>query len=226
MQSAFGSKSPVGDDWPAYLLCWMLAPVIFFTVARNILPTYVLPGLAGFALLAAGMWDSAAPGEVKDRVAWLGTLAPIVFAGIVWLYWPNAGIQSQKELIATYQNLNSPQKPLPLLYLDRRPYSAEFYSRGRAKKIVGHPELRAFLARRTEAYFVAQRWLFDGLPPDIRAHLQLVTQLRTGTHVLLRTKYDHPVAQVSPRPGSDSAGSGSRGQTGGSALQAAGAVTK
>lgn len=223
--SSAPSSVSADDGWLVYLWCWMLAPVVFFTLARNILPTYVLPGLAGFALLAAGMWHSAAPGDAKNRVAWLGVLAPAVFAGIVWLYWPTAGIQSQKELIATYQNLGSPQKPMPLLYLNRRPYSAEFYSHGQAKKIVGDTELRAFLARRTEAYFVAQRRLFDGLPPDIRAHLQPVAASRIGSHVLLRTRYDDRVVRISPRPG-HSAGSGSRGQPGDLALQPAGAVTK
>ncbi len=226
MRSTFGSISPASDHWPAYLLCWMLAPVIFFTAARNVLPTYVLPGLAGFALLVAGMWDSHASGGSKGRVAWLGILTPIAFAGIVWLYWPYAGIQSQKELITAYQRLNTSTNPAPLLYLDRRPYSAEFYSRGRAKKIVGHPELRKLLAQREDAYFVAQRWLFDGLPPDIRVHLQLVTASRIGTHVLLHTRYGDRAAQVPSQPSNDSAGSGSRGQSGGPALQPAEAVTK
>ena len=41
------------DGWILYLLLWTVFPMIFFTLAGNILWTYTLPGLPAFALLMA-----------------------------------------------------------------------------------------------------------------------------------------------------------------------------
>jgi 4-amino-4-deoxy-L-arabinose transferase-like glycosyltransferase len=46
-------SSPQLSDWQSYLLCWMLAPLLFFTLSGNILWTYVITGLPAFALLLA-----------------------------------------------------------------------------------------------------------------------------------------------------------------------------
>jgi len=44
-------KGLLGDGWRSYLLMWVLAPMVFFSFAGNVLWTYVLPGLPAFALL-------------------------------------------------------------------------------------------------------------------------------------------------------------------------------
>lgn len=41
------------DDWRALLWCWLLIPLLFFCCARSVLPTYALPALPPFCLLAA-----------------------------------------------------------------------------------------------------------------------------------------------------------------------------
>jgi 4-amino-4-deoxy-L-arabinose transferase-like glycosyltransferase len=46
----------VGDPWQSYLLLWVIAPMLFFTLSGNVLATYVLPGLPAFALLLAILW--------------------------------------------------------------------------------------------------------------------------------------------------------------------------
>ena len=40
--------------WQGYLLIWALTPLLFFTLARNIMLPYVLPGLPAAAILAGG----------------------------------------------------------------------------------------------------------------------------------------------------------------------------
>lgn len=45
---------PALTHWQRYLVCWMLAPMIFFSLSGNILWTYVISGLPAFALLLAG----------------------------------------------------------------------------------------------------------------------------------------------------------------------------
>ena len=41
--------------WQGYLLIWALTPLLFFTLARNIMLPYVLPGLPAAAILAGAM---------------------------------------------------------------------------------------------------------------------------------------------------------------------------
>jgi 4-amino-4-deoxy-L-arabinose transferase-like glycosyltransferase len=41
------------DPWLAYVLIWGLVPPLFFTLARQVLYTYVLPGLPGLAIATA-----------------------------------------------------------------------------------------------------------------------------------------------------------------------------
>jgi 4-amino-4-deoxy-L-arabinose transferase-like glycosyltransferase len=41
------------DPWLTYALVWGLAPAVFFTMARQILVTYLVPGFAGLALATA-----------------------------------------------------------------------------------------------------------------------------------------------------------------------------
>jgi 4-amino-4-deoxy-L-arabinose transferase-like glycosyltransferase len=45
------------DPWLAYVLFWGLVPPVFFTLARQLLFTYLLPGIPGLALAAAVAMD-------------------------------------------------------------------------------------------------------------------------------------------------------------------------
>lgn len=44
---------PSVSAWQTYLICWFLAPLVFFTFSGNILWTYVISGMPAFALLLA-----------------------------------------------------------------------------------------------------------------------------------------------------------------------------
>jgi 4-amino-4-deoxy-L-arabinose transferase-like glycosyltransferase len=50
---------PKISNWQSYLLCWMLAPLLFFTFSGNILWTYVITGLPAFAVLLASPPEGA-----------------------------------------------------------------------------------------------------------------------------------------------------------------------
>src|SRR6185503_504317 len=51
-----GLRAFAADRWRVYVALWAVAPIVFFTPARNVLITYVLPGMPAFALLFADMW--------------------------------------------------------------------------------------------------------------------------------------------------------------------------
>lgn len=179
------------DGWFLYLLCWMLAPVVFFTMARNILPTYVLPGLIGFGLLTAEVWEQRQSREPTTPVQGLGLVSPMLVVVLVLVVWPYSGFQSQREIVSAYRTAR--QKDIPLVYFMQRPYSAEFYSRGSAREIDDVAELRRYMAQPTPTYIAIKQTVFEHLPGDLRTRLTTVMTSRTGEFVLLRQEPAQPL---------------------------------
>jgi 4-amino-4-deoxy-L-arabinose transferase-like glycosyltransferase len=58
-------RDAAADHWLDYVLIWALVPAVFFTFARQLLATYLLPGFAGLAVLAGVAL--AAKGEAGSR---------------------------------------------------------------------------------------------------------------------------------------------------------------
>ena len=170
------------DDWVAYLLLWSCWPMVFFTFAGNILWTYVLPGLPAFALLMAEMWVSSGDVPVgtiaeskqgKWMIPLAGLTSPLVF--MLWLFFAAFGLISTKKcqdrLIAQYEAVQT-QMSSELIYLFKRPYSAEFYSRGLARNVMTLNEAEAFLGDRTQDFFAVKKSRFDKLPVPFRFRLE------------------------------------------------------
>ena len=62
LRSRSNGQRWVRNDWQRYLLCWMIAPLLFFTFSTNILWTYVITGLPAMALLlASGQGEQEVP---------------------------------------------------------------------------------------------------------------------------------------------------------------------
>ncbi|MDR7098809.1 4-amino-4-deoxy-L-arabinose transferase-like glycosyltransferase [Lysobacter niabensis] len=176
--------SLAGDGWGLYLVCWALAPAVFFTMCRNILPTYVLPGLVGFGCLVAEAWEQRISQRPSPWILQLSTWAPVLFALLVMVAWPRVGFQSQKEIVTACEASLTRR---PLFILDqRRQYSADFYARGRIQHVDGDDQLRRVLAEHQIAYIGARRPTFDQLPEDLRAELTVVTTTYNGQYLLLR----------------------------------------
>lgn len=184
-----GQLAPVAlqadDGWRLYLLCWMLAPLVLFTPARNILPSYVLPGLIGFGLLTAEAWQARTAPMPRDRLAACGLVMPVAIALVVWLIWPRVGFESQKPMLLAYQQDWAAQAP-SLIYYRQRPFSAEFYSHGRAERIDALPALEARLAAPSAHYVVTTVQALRTLPEPLRRQLQRLVTSRDGRYVLLR----------------------------------------
>lgn len=128
--------------WQRYLLLWALWPLIFFTAARNILWTYVLPSLPAMALLAAGWLERRTPPGRSD--AWIaGGLALTLLTGVIEL---TVGLRTgrfdratARSVVRAYEAARGPGEPLA--FLGRRPYSAVFYAQGRADLVADAPAL-------------------------------------------------------------------------------------
>jgi 4-amino-4-deoxy-L-arabinose transferase-like glycosyltransferase len=130
-------KSPE-SAWHGYLLCWTLAPMVFFSFAGNILPPYVLPGMPAFAWLVTQLLvqvPATTPGRRIPGLITAAAIAPITLVILIGFYASDRlAIRSEKPLVGLFNELASHESML-LHYFGQRPMSAAFYSRGTVKSL-------------------------------------------------------------------------------------------
>lgn len=118
---------------------WVTAALftpVFFTFSANILWTYVLPSLAGFSILAAMLAQEVRARYSIPRVKLVtaAALVPlVVLAGSV-VVWINPDLRNTERELVRYVE-RQPESSSPLFYLSELPFSARFYSSGRARAI-------------------------------------------------------------------------------------------
>ena len=166
----------VHDRWQCYLLLWTIAPMLFFMLSRNILATYVLPGIPAFALLLAALWRTPASGarEVRAPARYAtaaGLILSIGFAAVILVMRPRFDAElSQRALVRSYESKRADIGE-HLVYVGREPISAEFYSRGKAILVHDNAALVPYLED-AHADFVALRARdLAALSPAVRARL-------------------------------------------------------
>ena len=161
-------------SWHLYLLLWGLTPCVFFTFSGNILWTYVLPGLPALALLGA-TWLGRQSLVVRANQLLACGLGLTMIAFAAFLYDLQIGgqneVRSQKSLVADYASRSLGDEAL--IYLRLRPYSATFYSRGKAERARDVTQLTAKLAQKPA--FVAVKIIdLPNLTPELRQKLKLL----------------------------------------------------
>ena len=130
-----------------YLLAWSTAPCLFFSISGNILWTYVLPALPAMALLAA-RWLS-----LDTRKRWINT---VVGAGVLAMGLLVAafftreqfadGWKSAKTVVLAQQAIAPDQS---LFFIGDLPYSASFYSQGKARAVADNAGFLKLMERGT-----------------------------------------------------------------------------
>ncbi|MEQ8820141.1 MAG: glycosyltransferase family 39 protein [Sumerlaeia bacterium] len=137
----------VRDPLHLFFLLWFLSPLIFFTFSGNIILTYVLPGLSGFALLGlriAGQASRASDSRPatttrfvhRPAFHWaLAGFTPVMFLFAALAILPALGERkSHKSLVEALPFFGAPSGT-PLYYFEDMPYSADLYSGGNAHMI-------------------------------------------------------------------------------------------
>ena len=154
------------NSWRLYCLLWMLSPLLFFTFSANLIWTYALPSLAGFALLLADCFELP-----KYRTV-LASCVPLSFMGLVIAcQFPNVDfLASQKSLVSAYTQVAQPQEQL-VYFLDR-PYSAEFYLQGKAVFETEIAQLQTSLASPNHNFYVVRKESVDFLPETVKSRLE------------------------------------------------------
>jgi 4-amino-4-deoxy-L-arabinose transferase-like glycosyltransferase len=176
------------DPWLGYLIAWALAPFVFFTLARNTLLTYVAPAMPALALLTAHVLRNLQFDRFRLRIPLLAALTPLVFTAIIaaiQIAPRSVPMPSQVNIVRAYEGLRVGPR-YNLIYLFDRPYSADFYTRGRAKLAKTTDGVIAAIEQADDPYFAISINRFGILPAALRERLETITSAN-GT-LLLRPR--------------------------------------
>ncbi|MFA5940891.1 MAG: glycosyltransferase family 39 protein [Sinimarinibacterium sp.] len=162
--------SPDTRSWRIYVLCFTLSPCVFFTFAGSVLPTYVLPGMPALALYAAEFWPTRNPQRDARRAALTAIALPVLFAiAVPFLDTRIAADKSQRDLL---EHLPSGAS---VIYYPKRPFSAQYYSQGRALVAGDEKRLEALLGEKSDSYLATRADL--GLPTNVASHYVPIAQV-------------------------------------------------
>ena len=153
-----------------YLMAWSVSPCLFFTMSGNILWTYVLPALPATALLAARWLSTDSRGRFINTVVGAGVVAMAVLVAAFFMREQfNDSWKSAKAVVLAHQANGAKQ---PLLFVGDLPYSASYYSQGKAKALTNEAELikRMDSSRVLVALNPDQ---IKALSPELQARLRL-----------------------------------------------------
>ena len=118
--------------WRTYLWTWALVTPIFFTLAGNILWTYLLPCLAPWVILLSYRFTEEKSNQGDFLIA--SALVPVVMFALSFNESLISKSMNQKPLISYWQEMNE-SNSIPLFYFYKRLYSGEFYSNNQAKHV-------------------------------------------------------------------------------------------
>lgn len=187
------AQPPWRDDWQLYLLLWTLTPLLFFSAARNILPTYALTGLPAFALLSAEWLRSdPQPDSSFSRLLRWGAAGMLLLILVALVMVTGLGIgpaeRSQQKLVEAYRRDQQAgdQTDGQLIYLGHRPYSAEFYSGGTALLAGDLQEATTLLAKAGYDYLVIEKTRWADLPASFTSGFSPLAEIKR--FYLLREK--------------------------------------
>ncbi|WP_325097015.1 glycosyltransferase family 39 protein [Marinomonas ostreistagni] len=110
----------------SFLMLWLLSPMILFTMAGNILPAYVLPGIPALGLLLAMLFE-------KRDVNWFSGISMVLpLLLMIMMLVLNLGKADTRSDRIIFSKVKD---GAPTFYLNERPFSGQFYSHGQAKLI-------------------------------------------------------------------------------------------
>jgi 4-amino-4-deoxy-L-arabinose transferase-like glycosyltransferase len=127
----------IRDNQLRYLLCWTLAPAIFFTFTRNVLWTYVLPALPACSIIIAEIFRNELIGTNRSLKSFsaIALIVPAVMIGFITLISIGKIAPPSGKLLHDQVSRLDGWRPGALAYVVDRPYSGQFYELGRAPKI-------------------------------------------------------------------------------------------
>ncbi|MGB7391274.1 ArnT family glycosyltransferase [Marinomonas sp.] len=140
------------NGFGCFLLCWLLAPLLLFTFAGNILLTYVMPALPAAALLVVHYHHQKALPSWLYGVGFITPAILIVFIGALHFHYGDA--RSEANIMTSWK-AQKEHADADLFYLRHRAFSAELYSAGKA--LQRSRALNSWLPSQHQPFFIVQR---------------------------------------------------------------------
>lgn len=184
-------KGALTDPVTSYLVGWSAFTVLLFTAASNLLWTYVLPAIPAFAILMGRVLSAWQEGSLQQRFwapRYLCSLPVLLVPGAIFLVAlavmirPNM-FNTERELVRYVQDTAGPEAKL--WYINNRPFSARYYSRGKAELVpMGEVEYRVNLMDE-DIYMAVPKRQFDQLQGQLPISRR-PTHVESKRYVLVR----------------------------------------
>lgn len=118
----------------SFSLFWLISPLLMFTMAGNILPAYVLPGIPALGLLAAILVVE------KDWKWFTGVALILPTVLLIALVLLNTGMENNKSDRVFFE---AQTEQLETYYASSRPFSGQYYSLGKAVEVDSPEKIEA-----------------------------------------------------------------------------------
>lgn len=136
-----------GQLWPRYLALWAVLPVVFFTPARNIIWTYVLPALPACALIITALlrrysqrpWRATLAGAALVFAGALGGGAAVLRSGALEQASARQAVQQCRQAQAVNGAMPA------MVFVGLHAFSSDFYTGGQAIRIAKPEDLARYL---------------------------------------------------------------------------------
>ena len=145
----FSAIKPNYQPLLPYMLSWVIAPMLLFTMAGNILAIYVMPGFAALAIVIAITAD-----KKKCALYIAGASFVLVSVTLTAVVTGTLNKSSESELLGRDRTFDQNAR---LYYWQHRPFSAQFYSKGQAQLISTEQELSNLFAEHKPFYLVLRK---------------------------------------------------------------------
>jgi hypothetical protein len=165
------------DGWMSYWLISMLAPLVFFTFASNIIYPYVFPCLPAFALFFTEVWRRSNSSLNNSRwIIYLSLICGLSFLAVTLTFElkPEWIAKTQKPVIQSWMS-QDPRVGSNLIYWGNNiDYSGQFYSAGKARATQNVVELCKLLSNHLDNYLVINSKAIEEIPKVLYSKFTLV----------------------------------------------------
>ena len=172
-------KTYLKDPWLVFLTLCVLTPCLFFTLCRNIMPTYNSPGVIFLALFIASIWNQI---TFKKTLLSLSLIAPSLLLLSYFYLYPKGHLENimrtDKKIISIYKDTKK-ESPIPLFYWKKKSYSSQFYNQKYIPVIKTLKELRS---KTSQSFFIIVK-------KEENAHIPTSLQKKFALIVFAQNKY-------------------------------------
>jgi 4-amino-4-deoxy-L-arabinose transferase-like glycosyltransferase len=182
LQPWSSASAQFSDPWTRFLLIWAIAPLVFFTFARNGGLPYALPSLPPVALLITQFLTENGYKNRTSFILLFSSLMPAVLAVVtatMFLLPDVALLPTQRQTLLRWALLRKPADE-KIAYVFVRPYSADFYTSGNALLAATPDDAVRIRLDRNQTFFAVPARCFILLSDDFRERFDRVAE-QNGT---------------------------------------------